>query len=546
MRDLSTESMLTVKQLLNQAVLDSLDKLGLKNTPLKIEIEYPPQENYGDYTTNAAIQAAKMLNKPPLETAGLIAGYLRNQRGLKPVFSKIETAGPGFINFYLNPDYLIRAVGEILKKKDKWGQSKIGQGQKVQLEFISANPTGPLTIGNGRGGFFGDALGNVMKKCGFKVTKEYLINDAGKQIESLGHSVLKDGEAVYKGDYIDELHQLFQNRQDAYQVGQAAAKIILDKIIRQTVEEKMKVSFDVYFSEEKELRKTRKIAKVIKWLKKKNYLYEKDGAWWFKSAELGDIRDRVLVKSNGESTYLAQDFAYLVSKFKERKFKQVINIWGADHYGDVAGLLNAAKVLGYEGKQIVILMQFVRLLADGKEVRMSKRKGTYITMDELIDEVGHDVARFMFLMYAPSTHINFDLNLAKERSEKNPVYYVQYAHARIASILRQKELDNFKGAEPAGESALNDPAKLDEHEIRLIKECLKWPEILEEVSGSFQVQELPSYAIKLADRFHQFYTHCRVIDNGQVNPFRVKEVGLAKEALSQVLGTIGVSAPEKM
>ncbi|MDP2587106.1 MAG: arginine--tRNA ligase, partial [Candidatus Komeilibacteria bacterium] len=451
---------------------------------------------------------------------------------------KIEAIKPGFINFYLNPVFLSAQVESILKFKGDYGRSDVGRGEKIQLEFISANPTGPLTVGNGRGGFYGDVLGNVMTACDFNVTKEYLINDAGNQITSLGHSVLKDEQAVYSGDYINDLHERIKES-NPYQVGQQAAKIILDELLKPTVEEGMKVKFDNWFSEDTQLRQTKKIDQVIDWLKQENFLYEKDNAWWFKSSEHGDTRDRVLVKTNGEFTYLAQDFAYLVSKFKARKFSKVINIWGADHHGDVAGLLAAAKVLGYAGKQEVILMQFVKLFKDGQEVRMSKRRGTYVAMSELLEMVGHDAVRFLFLMYSNNTHINFDLNLAQERSEKNPVYYVQYAYARISGILRQKEVEEVKPGS-------KDLEYSHEAELSLAKLLIRYPEVLAQVALDYEVQKLPSYALEIADKFHQFYHQCRVINEGKIDLSRLELVRLTKKILGEVLAVIGISAPEKM
>ncbi len=534
--------MKTVKEQLAKSLKQVLKKWGYSFKETFINISYPKISLYGDYTTNIAMKLAKELGEPANTLAEKIIAKLRAAKTLKSIFAEIKVERPGFINFYLSKEFLNQQAAYLLSLKRDLGQRNIGKKKKVQIEFISANPTGPLTIGNGRGGFYGDALGNVLKKCGFRVVKEYLINDAGKQIEALGHSVLKDEQAVYHGNYIDELHQRFCGRKDFYKVGQEAAEIILEKYIKHTIEAKMKIKFDVWFSEERELRKTGAIEKILTWLKRHGHLYEKAGAWWFKSSVYGDSRDRVLIKGNGEFTYLAQDFAYLRNKFTKRKFDKVINVWGADHQGDVAGLLNAAKVLGYEGKQEVILQQFVRLIKDGKEMRMSKRAGNYVTIDELINEVGHDAVRFIFLMFSPSTHIDFNLDLAKERSNKNPVYYVQYAYARIASLLRQPELkvDTNQRKKPT-EIYYKHPAELD-----LIKEVIKWPEILEEISQTYQVQLLPEYAIGLADKFHQFYDQCRIISQGQVNWSRVKLVYIIRKVLSEILGIIGVSAPEKM
>ncbi len=526
-----------LKTQLAKIIHKCMDKAGYK---LKepVSVSYPKIAAHGDYTTNVAMIIAKSQNQPPMEVAKKIVSKLNNDKFIKSGFTKVEVVEPGFINFKLSQEFLSRQVSEILSQKGDYGKSDIGKGQKIQIEFISANPTGPLTIGNGRGGFFGDVLANVLSRCGYKVEKEYLINDAGGQIESLGHSVLKDDQAKYQGAYIDDLHKrLARDSKQAYQVGQEAAQIILDENIRLTVEKKMQIKFDHWFSEQKEIRNKGMIEKTVQWLKKKDLLYEKEGAWWFKSTKYGDDKDRVIIKSDGQPTYRAIDFAYHKNKFK-RGFDKVINIWGADHHGDVAYLKGAVSEMGYKNQLDIILMQFVRLTQQGKEVKMSKRAGTYVTMSELIDEVGHDIARFFFLMYSPTTHMDFDLDLAKEKSEKNPVYYVQYAFARISSLLNQTEI-----------AVLNDKTDfIYEHpaEKALIKSLIKWPEILEEAAQYYRVQLLPNYAIDLADKFHQFYDKCRVVSNGQVDWSRVSLVQTVKIVLREVLATIGVSAPEKM
>ena len=524
--------MLTVKQLIAEALKEAA--CGLK-AEVAVEVSWPANSQFGDYSSNLAMPLAKSLKRDPMEVAEELAGKLNAKESLKGLIEKIEAVKPGFINFHLSSEYLSRKASEILHLKGEYGRLDFGNGKSVQIEFISANPTGPLTVGNGRGGFYGDVLANILTACGFKVAREYLVNDAGNQIEALGHSVLKDDQAVYQGEYIDQLHERLKQETPAYLAGEKAAKIILNEMIKKTVEEKMKIKFDVWFSETKELRKTKEVDKILDWLKKEKLVYEKDGAWWFKSSEYGDNRDRVLVKSDGEFTYLAQDFAYLKNKFGQRKFDRVINIWGADHHGDVQALLNAAQVLGYPGQQEIILMQFVKLFQNGQEVRMSKRKGTYVTMDELIEAVGAETARFSLLMYSSNTHIDFDIDKAKEKSDKNPVYYVQYAYARICGILKQAETAK------TGQLAL-----LEKSELELARELVKWPEIISDISLDYQVQKLTAYAINLADKFHQFYTNCRVIDRGEINASRVGLVKLSQKILREVLDMIGVSSPEKM
>ncbi len=495
----------------------------------KIKVVCPEGEGFGDYTTNIALQLKKPANE--------IAGKLKSD-----LFEKIEVAGPGFINFFIDKNFLREQISEILKRKEKYGQIKIGGGQKVNLEFISANPTGPLTLGNGRGGFCGDVLANVLNSAGYQAKREYYINDTGEQIKKLGHSVIGDSEAVYQGQYIEELKKKIEGN-DPEKIGRAAAKIILQEMIRPIVE-KMKIKFDVWFSEKTLYQKKPaspaggEVGQALDFLKKKKLSYEKEGALWFKSTQFGDDKDRVLIKATGEETYLASDIAYLKNKFT-RDFKKLIFFWGADHYGYVARIKAAAEALGYKKEQLdIIIIQLVRLIQDGKEVRMSKRTGTYVTLDELIDEVGLDVARYFFLTRSADTHLNFDLALAKTQSENNPVYYIQYAYARICSILRKAKM---KEAEPLS-NLLEHPT-----ELKLIRQLMRLPEIIEDTAKDYQIQRLPQYALDLATVFHQFYRDCHVIsEDKNLTQARLSLVLATKIVLNNALSLMGISAPEKM
>ncbi len=526
----------TIKTKLHQAILRSLKSCNYEFKD-EIQLSYPNLSSYGDYTTNVAMQVANLEATSPIKIAECLKEKLLSDKFIIKTFSHVEVAKPGFINFFFSLKFLNKEAESILQSKVDYGVSELGKKKKVQIEFISANPTGPLTLGNGRGGFYGDVLGNVLSRVGFKVEKEYLINDGGNQILMLGHSVLKDGEAQYHGEYIDKLNKELGQEKNVMLVGEKAADIILNNIIKKTIEEKMKIKFDHWFSEKKELRNNDKLEKVLK--KVKNYLYEKDGALWFKSEELGDNRDRVIKKSDGGLTYLAQDFVYLENKLGERKFDKAIYIWGADHHGDVKGLLNGAEVLGYKGRVEVILTQFVRLIKDGQEVRMSKRAGNYVTMRELIDLVGHDVTRFVFLMYSNSSHMDFDLNIAKKKSEKNPVFNVQYVNARIHSLLNQDEITKKEIKKVSFDLTHNS-------EISLVSSLLKWPDILEEIALTNRVQLLPNYAMEIADKFHHFYDQCRVISDGNVFVPRVHLLSLTQKIYREILTTIGISIPNNM
>ena len=491
-------------------------------TQEEIKVAYREGGSFGDYTTNIALQLKKPANE--------IVKSLKSD-----LFERIEVAGPGFINFFLSKEYLQKQVSVILKEKEKFGQLKIGKGQKINVEFISANPTGPLTLGNGRGGFCGDVLANVLNKAGYQAKREYYINDTGEQIKKLGHSVVGDAEAVYQGQYVEELRKKIKGS-DPEKIGQASAKAILQEMIKPTVK-KMKIKFDVWFSE-KTLYQKKEVAEILNLLKKKQLSYESGGALWFKSTQFGDDKDRVLIKAGGEETYLTSDIAYLRNKFA-RGFKKLVFFWGADHYGYVARIKAAAEALGYKKEQInIIVMQLVRLIREGKEVRMSKRTGAYVTLDELIDEVGLDVARFFFLTRSADTHLNFDLVLAKEQSDKNPVYYIQYAHARICSILRKVKVKEVRSSP----SLLEHPT-----EMKLIRQLMRLPEIIEDTAQDFQIQRLAQYAVDLATVFHQFYRDCRVIsEDEKLTQARLSLVLATKIVLNNTLSLMGVSAPEKM
>jgi arginyl-tRNA synthetase len=497
----------------------------------EVKIDRPQNAAFGDFATNVAMT----VRKNPQE----IADAMKSD-----IVGKTEVKN-GFINFFISEKYLQKEIKDILKKKESFG-IRTGCGQKVNVEFISANPTGPLTLGNGRGGFCGDVLANVLQKAGYEVKREYYINDAGEQVRKLGHSVLGDAEAVYKGSYIEELKKKpsvakAMEGKDAEKAGKEAAKIILEEMIKPSVK-KMGIDFDDWFFEQS-LYGKKEVDKVLEFLKEKNLTYESEGALWFKSTEFGDNKDRVLIKADGEKTYLASDIAYLKNKF-ERGFGKLIFFWGADHYGYIERIKAAAVALGYKKEQVeVIIMQLVRLIQGGQEVKMSKRSGIYVTTDELLEEVGLDAARFFFLMRGANSHLNFDLDLAKEQSDKNPVYYVQYAHARICSIIAKARNSKSKTLNKSENSkSLNHPAELD-----LAKKLISFPEIIEDTAKDYQLQRIPQYATDLATAFHRFYQECRVIsEDNEVDEKRLELVCAVKIILENTLKLMGISAPEKM
>ncbi len=493
-----------------------------------IRVEHPENMVHGDYSTNIAL----LLKKNPNEIAKKINSDL---------FEKVEAREPGFINFFLSKDYLQKQVQEILKKGKNFGELSIGKNKKVQVEFISANPTGELHIGNGRGAFFGDTLSNVLEKTGYKVTREYYINDAknSNQIRELGKTALGRGVTYLTKNLelrIKNLEAKLKKISDEGEAGYLLAQEV-HKDIKNFTARKLKIKFDKWISEEG-LYKKNEIKKIFEKLKRKNLIYEKDRAWWVRTSEFGDERDWVVIRGTGEPTYLLSDIAYHKNKF-DRKFDKVINIWGADHQGHVGKMKAVSKILNYKGDFDILISQVVRL----KKGKISKREGKVITLEWLIDEVGLDAARFFYLMKSLDAQMEFDVELAKEKSQKSPVYYAQYAYARIHSILAKCKMQNAKC------KITNQNLKLLNHqaELNLIKQLIKFPEIIEDTARDYQVQRLPQYAMGLAAVFHQFYRDCRVLTEARpLSKARLALVSATKIVLKNTLNLMGLSAPEKM
>jgi arginyl-tRNA synthetase len=506
----------------------------------KFEIEYPKNKNFGDYSTNLALILAKILKKDPME----IGEEIKNQilKSKVNFFEKIEVAKPGFINFFLKKEFLQKKVLEILKEKENFGKLKIGKNQKVQVEFISANPTGPLHVGHGRSAFFGDLLAKVLEKAGYKVEREYFINDGkfNTQIRILGQTALGRGTAYLTEELKSQISR-FKNKLEKVKDEAEAGYFLAQEIQKQNkkfIEEKLKIKFDSFVSEQK-LYEEGKIEKIFQWLKNKGLTYEKEGAVWLKLSKFGAEKDEVLIRKDGTPSYFLSDIAYHKFKF-ERKFKKIINIWGADHQAHVKRMKILAKILGYKGDFEILISQIVTLKGGEK---FSKRKGKIITLKQLIDEVGLDVTRFFYLTKSLSTQMEFDLDLAKEQSEKNPVYYIQYAHARICSILAKSKKQKTKSKkEEKNLKLLNHPAELE-----LIKQLIKFPEIIEDCAKDYQLQRIPQYALDLATKFHQFYQECKVLtENKNLMEARVSLILATKIVLKNVLDLMGISAPERM
>ncbi|MFC1663846.1 arginine--tRNA ligase [Patescibacteria group bacterium] len=526
--------------LIEKSIKEAQKKKNLAKFKIpEIKIECPEERAYGDYATNTAMVVSKQSKKNPMEIANILSSELKDSGA--NFFEKIEVVKPGFINFFLSKEYLQKKVGEILKEKEKFGQLKFGRGKKINIEFISANPTGSLHLGNGRGAFFGDALSNVLEKAGFTITREYYVNDAktNSQIKTLGKTALGRGITYLTPcleSKISSLKNKLKEIKDEQEAGFLLAKLV-QKDIKDFIEKKLKIKFNNWVSEQDFYEKN-KVDKIYNFLKKKNLIYKKEGAEWVKTSNFGDEKNRVAIRETGQATYLLSDIAYHKDKF-DRGFQKIINIWGADHQGHVLKMKAVKKILGFKGDLEILICQMVRL----KKGKISKRKGEIITLEWLIDEVGLDAARFFYLMKSLKTQMEFDVQLAKERSEKSPVFYVQYAHARICSILRKLKMKDKKlKTETKNLKLLN-----HQSELKLIKELNKFPEIIEDTAKDYQIQRLPQYAVNLAACFHQFYRNCRVLTKDK----NLKEVRLSlalatKTVLKNTLDLMGVAAPEKM
>ncbi len=513
---------------------------------LPIEIFASDNEKFGHYSTNIALKLARVqvcANKEPIKIADKIVNFL-NKIAPKGFFKKIEVASPGFINFWLLEKVFQDEIKEILKKQEYHKKSKIkSQKLKIQIEFISANPTGPLTVGNGRGGFLGDALANILKLQGHKVIKEYYINDAkvSTQIRELGKTAIGVGKNYKTKNLEFKIKKLiFKKIKNYGDAGNLLAKEI-QKENKSFIENELKIKFDNWFSEES-LYKSGVIEKLLKELEIKNLTYKKDNAIWFKAKQFGDSEDRVLVRSTGEPTYFLPDFAYHLNKFKARKFDKVINIWGADHHGYGSRLKSGLIAFNISDKKLkIIISQLVRLTKKGKEFKMSKRKGIFTTLEDLIKEVGLDATKFFFLMYSPDTHMNFDLDLAKERSLKNPVYYAQYAAVRCLGILKKAGVKH---------QASNIKYELlsTKEDINLMRILTRFPEIIEEAAKNYSPQILARYSLDLARQFNNFYEKERIIglDDKNLILARLALIQATLIIFKNTFDALGISLPKKM
>lgn len=526
------------------------------------DLEQPKKKEHGDVACNFALRLAKSVKQNPAQVAQKAKEFFLEVSQKDPKFKNIvkdiQVAGPGFLNFFLTETSLTEVLREIWREDENFGSTDFGKGEKVIIEFVSANPTGPLTIAHGRQAVVGDTLGNLLKKTGHDVHREYYLNDRGVQIQTLGLSVYirylellgekrEFPETGYKGEYIRDLAKqvLDQEGKKFKDMPEAEAFSFFSKYAADTILEDIRkdlnrlgVQFDEYFSEHS-LGTKHLIDKVLDELKKHEFTYEKEGALWFRSTDFGDDKDRVLIKSNGEFTYLTPDIAYHQEKFR-RGFHRIINLWGPDHHGYVPRVKAACQALGHDPNRVnVLIVQLTTLYRSGEPVRMSTRAGEFVTLKELMDEVGVDATRFFFLMRKVESHLDFDLELAKQQSDENPVYYVQYAHARISSILKFSEVSIDSKADI---SLIREPEELD-----VVKLLAGFPEWLNQAAEYLEPYRVIDYLRELAASFHKFYTLHRVVNpDPELTKARLFLVACIQRVLRNGLRILEVSQPEKM
>ncbi len=583
----------SLENLIQQAVaqLQSDGVLDAALTP-KIQVTRTRDASHGDFASNIAMMLAKSAGRNPRELAQALIDALPNDEHVY----KVEIAGPGFINFFLHQQTTLDVIRTILDRGDRYGISEMGKGEKVQIEFVSANPTGPLHVGHGRGAAYGATVASLMRAIGFDIDCEYYVNDAGRQMNILAVSVwlryLQQQQVdipfplnAYKGEYIHPIaSELASQHGDAFvhQADKVMQNIPadepeggdkeqhIDALIERTREllgddgyrtvfeagldtiladiaedlEDFGVHYDMWYSEQT-LADRKLIEKAVKQLQDAGHVYEQQGALWFRSTDFGDEKDRVVIRDNGQATYFASDIAYHMDKF-ERGFERVINIWGADHHGYVPRVKAAIKALGEDDTKLnILLVQFANLYRGGERVQMSTRSGSFVTLRELREEVGNDAARFFYVMRKCEQHMDFDLDLAKSQSNDNPVYYIQYAHARVCSVLRQLEERNMTHDVSAGNEQLE--LLTESHETDLTSQLAKYPEVVEKAALNAEPHLLVHYLRELANNFHTYYNaHQFIVDEADIRNARLNLICAARQVIHNGLGLLGVSAPESM
>ena len=556
--------MTTVPEILSASIKKAFEKAQQDNLVPAAEIgdiavERPQNPEHGDYASSLPLKLAKPLKKNPIEIATVLAKYLKEDG----IFEDVVVANPGFLNFVLSRKWLQDQVDQMLSDPESYGVTNAGKGKKIQVEYISANPTGRLHVAHARGAVIGSTLANVLKSAGFEVEQEYYLNDSGAQIDkfnrslvarymqSLGNDVELPEDSYPGEDVIAVAEKIRDSSSDNYDtddpgalsdLGKAGIQLMIEGIKEDI--ESLRIDFDNWFSE-KSLFENGQFEKCIGLLKEMGYVGDRDGATWLLNSNLGEEKDNVLIRSNGTPTYFSTDIAYHYDKFIQRKFDTVIDVWGADHQGQVPRLKSAMKMLGTDPDNLeMILVQMVRFKKGETIEKLSKREGNIVPLIELVSEIGADACRFMFLSRSHETQLDFDLDLAKKQSSENPVYYIQYGHARICSILDlavEKKITYSNGSVYM---------LSHESEIQLINKILELPSVIDAIADTYEVHHLPHYSLELATAFHNFYQNCRVISENEedlgLSKARLKLCEATKLALVNCLELMGMSKPEKM
>ncbi len=555
-----------MKETINTMVYDAYKQAFMDGDLPKLneyvsDIEIPKDKNHGDFSVNFAMRNAKALQNNPRKIAEIIIAKLDYA---ETDIEKCEVAGPGFINFYLKDTFYANSAKKALELGNDFGKTNVGNGKKANVEYISANPTGPMHVGNARGGAIGDCMANILSWANYDVTKEFYVNDAGNQIEKFGISLearfiqlVKGEDAIefpedaYHGEDIIESMKAFIEQfgsddyieMDSTERKKKFVAFALERNLNALVEDtgKYGINYDVWFRESK-LHAENKVIEVINKLKEKGLAYDKDNATWFASTQFGSEKDDVLIRTNGIPTYFAADIAYHADKF-ERGNELLINVWGADHHGHIERLKGALSALGYKGDKLhIILMQLVRLIKDNEPYRVSKRSGKAISLNDLIDEIGKDAARFFFNLRQPSSHFDFDLDLAVSQSNENPVFYCQYAHARISSILRVLKEENIEYNQNGDFTLLT-----EKEEKLLMEKLIQLPEEIEAAVASYDPSKITKFVLDVSADFHSFYNACRVkIEDEALMQARIGLITLTKNVIKNTLTILGVEAPDTM
>lgn len=562
MTNLISDAFIQAKELVMKAMGELVADGTFPAEPVPaFNTEIPADSKNGDVSTNAAMVCARPFRNNPRKIAEAIVSKIDLNGSY---FARCEVAGPGFINFFYSTEWYATVVATVLEQKEKYGETDLGAGKSVLVEFVSANPTGPMHIGNARGGAIGDCLASVLEKAGYEVAREFYINDAGNQIEKFKTSLevrylqiykpeTELPEDAYKGqdiiDHANAFNEIYGDKYvnaDSEERRQALCDFALPKNIQKLHDDlgKYRIQYDKWFNEST-LHKDGSVQRVIEQLKASGHTYEKDGALWFKTTEFGDEKDRVLVRENGVPTYLVPDIAYHYNKLAVRKFDKAVDIFGADHHGYIARIKASMTALGVDADRLdIVIMQMVNLVRNGEKYKLSKRSGKAITLSTLLDEIPIDAARFFFNLREPNSHFDFDLDLAVSQTSQNPVYYVQYAHARICSVLKKMNEEGIevKNLDKAALSVLTAP---EEHEM--IKHLATLPNVINEAAKAYDPAKVTKYVIDLATMYHKFYNNCRIMgEDESVMQARLSLSLAVKQVIKNILDMLKITCPESM